>query len=112
MPADGEELLALVAGCAAAADGAGSAKRLKAAADGYFGRVVSLRKNSKAGEGSFSAADAKREGALMVKIVNSSLKQQVPTALPALPSACVPVCRSPRVPSSACRRIDCVGASW
>ena len=67
---DGEELLALVAGCAAAADGAGSAKRLKAAADGYFGRVVSLRKNSKAGEGSFSAADAKREGALMVKIVN------------------------------------------
>ena len=77
MPADGDVLVALVVGCAEpGGDGAVVAKKLAAAADAYFSRVGTLRKTGKTGQVIFSAADAKKEGGSLVKIANTSLKQQ------------------------------------
>jgi len=77
MPADGDALLAKILRCTAAPEGATAVKKLGDASGAYFARVGALRKTSKTGEGSFAAADAQKEGGLLVKIVNSSLKQQV-----------------------------------
>lgn len=76
MPADGDALLALVLVCTAA-EGAAAANDLGEASKKYFSRVAALRKISKTGEAGFAAIDAKKEGGLLVKIVNSSMKQQV-----------------------------------
>ena len=77
MPADGDLLLALVAGCAEGGNAASAVKKMEAACDAYFSRVQALRKTAKTGEIVIAATDAKKEGGILAKVLALSLKQQV-----------------------------------
>jgi hypothetical protein len=77
MPADGDVLLALVAGCAEGGNAASAVKKMEAACDAYFSRVQTLRKTAKSGEIIIAAADAKKEGGILAKVLALSLKHQV-----------------------------------
>lgn len=96
MPTDGEALVAFIAGCSAPGENAAAwTSKIRDASNSYFNRVGSHRKTGKTGSGGFSAADAKKEAGNLVKIANSSLKQQVCQSLPKARSV-----RAPRLHAS------------